>query len=307
MTPEKMKILELVAQKVHPESKLVDAKNLEGGVSAQITLLEVEQSDGARQKLIVREYGKANLEHDPHSALHEDSLLRVLRSHALPVPEPLYADESCTILPTPYVIVSFIDGETVDEPADVTDFVRQMARALARVHTIPVNADIEFLQNQTEIFTGKLQHPPTALDESLSEGLIRDILAKTWPPKQANVSVLLHGDFWPGNTMWRDDQLVGVIDWEDATIGDPLADLGNGRLEILMFFGPEATEAFTTEYRSLMPDIDYSNLPYWDLCAALRPAGKMSTWGLDDVTLQKLQRGHKLFVNQAIQKIDRQL
>jgi aminoglycoside phosphotransferase (APT) family kinase protein len=35
---------------------------------------------------------------------------------------------------------------------------------------------------------------------------------------------LLHGDYWPDNTLWRDGRLVCVIDWEDAALGDPLAD-----------------------------------------------------------------------------------
>jgi aminoglycoside phosphotransferase (APT) family kinase protein len=306
MTTEKVNAFKQVVQKVFPEAKLVDVRKLEGGVSAQITLLEVEQSDGGRQKLIVREYGRANLEHDPHSALHEDSLLKTLRTNGLPVPVPLHVDESCLILPTPYIIISFIEAETVGEPLDVTDFVRQMARILAKIHTVTLSSDIDFLQDQTVAFTSKLREVPATLDESLSEALIRDALTKVWPPTQTNRSILLHGDFWPGNTMWKDDQLVGVIDWEDAAVGDPLADLGNGRLEILMFFGIEAAEAFTAEYQLLAPNLDYSNLPYWDLCAALRPAGKMASWGLDEITLHKLQMGHRRFVDTAIQKISRQ-
>jgi aminoglycoside phosphotransferase (APT) family kinase protein len=39
--------------------------------------------------------------------------------------------------------------------------------------------------------------------------------------------VLLHGDFWPGNALWRDGALVAILDWEDAAIGDPLADVAN--------------------------------------------------------------------------------
>ncbi|MGT5522875.1 phosphotransferase family protein, partial [Escherichia coli] len=87
-----------------------------------------------------------------------------------------------------------------------------------------------------------------------------------WPFYQQNKSVLLHGDFWPGNVLWKDGQLVAVIDWEDAQIGDPLADLGNSRLEILWASGSEAMHSFTRHYQA-MTDIDFSNLPYWDLFA----------------------------------------
>ncbi len=33
-------------------------------------------------------------------------------------------------------------------------------------------------------------------------------------------AVLLHGDFWPGNTLWRNGSLLAVIDWEQPAAGD---------------------------------------------------------------------------------------
>src|SRR5437867_4078487 len=83
---------------------------------------------------------------------------------------------------------------------------------------------------------------------------------------------------WSCNTLWRDGQLVGIIDWEDAAFGDPLADVANGRLEILWAFGIEAMQRFTQQYQFLS-SIDFTNLPYWDLCAALRAASKLGRWG----------------------------
>lgn len=292
-----------LAHKVHPGAKLVEYKKLEGGVSAQVFALNIELPDGNTQKLVVRQYGEADLKSDLHIAAHEFELLRLLKTRSLPVPEPFYVDESCKILPSPYTVIEFINGQTVDEPSDVVAYVRQMADVLAEIHQIDAPAELSFLPNQQQVFTEKLALKPAQLDESLSEGRIRDTLATHWPLTQQNKSVLLHGDFWPGNTMWRDGVLVSIIDWEDAGIGDSLADLGNGRLEILMFFGSEASEEFTSRYKSLRSDLSYDNLPFWDLYAALRPAGKMADWGLDDVTLNKLQAGHKDFVDQAIAKL----
>ncbi|HSX05704.1 MAG TPA: phosphotransferase [Candidatus Saccharimonadales bacterium] len=294
---------EMVVRRIHPKATLLKASKLEGGVSAQVTALEIELPGGEQRKVVVRQYGEANLLSDPSVASHEFSLLKILRSHDLPVPEPLYADESNEILPSPYLVVSFIDGKAVDEPSNITDFVKQMADILARIHAARVSEELAFLPDQTKVFTNQLQKRPQKLDETLSESRIRDVLASAWPPTQTNDSVLLHGDFWPGNSIWKHNKLAGIIDWEDAGYGDPLADLGNGRLEILMFFGPEASETFTNHYQSLMPALDYGNLPYWDLCAALRPAGKMAEWGLDGETLQKFQNGHRHFVDQAIEKL----
>lgn len=292
-----------IADKVYPGAKLIEHKKLEGGVSAQVFALELALPDAGSQKVVVRQYGEVDLRADANIATHEFELLRLLKDQDLPTPKPFYVDESGEILPSPYLVVEFIDGKTVDEPANTLEFVGQMADVLTKIHQVEASFELSFLPNQQQAFTEKLAMKPTQPDESLSESRIRDELLTHWPPTQQNKSVLLHGDFWPGNTMWKDDKLAGVIDWEDAGIGDPLADLGNGRLEILMLFGPEASEEFTNRYKSLMPNLNYGNLPYWDLCAALRPAGKMADWGLDDATLNKLQAGHKKFVDQAIAKL----
>jgi hypothetical protein len=61
-------------------------------------------------------------------------------------------------------------------------------------------------------------------------------------------------------------------------------------------------ETFTGYYRSLAA-IDYHSLPYWDLVAALRPAAKLSTWGLNPDTEKLFRERHKLFVSRAIAEL----
>ena len=80
---------------------------------------------------------------------------------------------------------------------------------------------------------------------------MRDVLEAVWPLPQSNRSVLLHGDFWPGNILWKDGQLVGIIDWENAAVGDPLADVANSRLEMLWAFGNDAMQSFTSQYQTV--------------------------------------------------------
>jgi aminoglycoside phosphotransferase (APT) family kinase protein len=120
-----------------------------------------------------------------------------------------------------------------------------------------------------------------------------------------NQPALLHGDFWPGNLLWKDGKLVAVIDWEDAEVGNPLADFAISRLDILWIFGLDALHAFTERYQSLVT-LDFSQLAYWDLFAALRPASRIAAWaagwpqlGRSDITEATMRAGHRWFVNQA--------
>src|SRR5439155_19631788 len=39
-------------------------------------------------------------------------------------------------------------------------------------------------------------------------------------------TVLVHGDFKPGNALLRGDRIAVMLDWETAHLGDPLEDLG---------------------------------------------------------------------------------
>src|SRR5262249_760197 len=118
---------------------------------------------------------------------------------------------------------------------------------------------------------------------------------------------------WPGNIVWNDGRLVAVIDWEDATLGDPLTDLAISRLDILWIFGIDAYHSFTQYYQSLMA-IDYTNLPYLDLCAALRfirlAGADLAEWaaffrpfGRHDITEQTIREHYRLFTTQAFEKL----
>ena len=50
-----------------------------------------------------------------------------------------------------------------------------------------------------------------------------------WRPGQ----VIRHGDLAPWNTVWTDDQLSGVIDWDFAEPGDPILDVAQAALEFV--------------------------------------------------------------------------
>jgi aminoglycoside phosphotransferase (APT) family kinase protein len=294
---------ELVVQRFEPQSKLLRTWELNGGVSAQVTAIEIEQPVNRTEKMIVRQHGEVDLKHNPYIVADEFKLLQLLRSVGLAVPEPYYLDQSGEIFSTPYLIIEYIEGGPEYAPYDVTDFILQLNTHLSRIHQINCsNLDVSFLPQQEKIIAERLRARPINIGESGDERRIRDTLESVWPIPQRNPSVLLHGDFWPGNILWRDRQLVAVIDWEDAALGDPLADVANSRREIMWAFGIEAMRSFTHQYQSLTA-IDFTNLPYWDLCASLRSTSQIAQWDLDDITKKTMREGHRWFVTQAFEKL----
>jgi aminoglycoside phosphotransferase (APT) family kinase protein len=297
------KKFERLVHKFDPQSKLLRTWELQGGVSARMTALEVERPDGQKKKMVVRQHGDVDLKHNPHVAADEFKLLQLLQSVGVAAPMPYHLDQSGEIFSTPYIAIEYIEGETTFAPSDVADFTLQFTTYLSRIHSVDCSKlDVSFLPQQDQRFAKKLRERPTNIDESVDERHIRDILESVGPLPQLNPSVLLHGDFWPGNILWKDGQIVAVIDWEDAALGDPLADVANSRLEILWAFGIDAMLSFTQQYRS-MTTIDFTHLPYWDLCAALRRIAQIAQWGLDDITERNMRERHRWFIAQAFEKL----
>jgi aminoglycoside phosphotransferase (APT) family kinase protein len=189
-------------------------------------------------------------------------------------------------------------GETDFEPADPSGYTAQLAAHLTRVHAIPDGPTLAFLPQRGKGFGAQ----PEQLDLSMHEDRIRAALEAVWPVAQENPTTLLHGDYWPGNVLWVAGELVAIIDWEDACLGDPLVDVANCRMELTMALGEDAAEAFTSAYRERSL-LGFANLAYWDLCAALSPCGKLAEWGLEPEEEGRMRAGHAAFVAQGLARL----
>ena len=68
-----------LVQKMEPQSKLLRTWELKGGISAQVTALEIKRPDGQMKKMIVRQHGDVDIKQNPHIAADEFKLLQILQ------------------------------------------------------------------------------------------------------------------------------------------------------------------------------------------------------------------------------------
>lgn len=291
-------VLEHALHRLYPAARLVAARALTGGVSAQVLALEARHPDGRAETVVLRRHGPADLARNPEIAAQEFRLLQLVQAAGMPAPAPLHLETGRDILPTPWLLQGFIDGETEDGPADLDDRMRQLAQALAAIHRVPA-ADVSFLPRQEDAAAALIARARPEPDEGLAEPRLRTALAAAWPPPHRNPAALLHGDYWPGNVLWRQGRLQAVVDWEDAATGDPLADLANARLELFLDLGEDAMAAFTRHYLA-RAGIDTAALPLWELWAALRPIAGLPGWGLGAEEEAEFRASHRAFTARAL-------
>lgn len=296
----------LLSQAIAPQCTFIRAWAMHGGLSAQSTVLEVILSDGFKKKYIVRRPPPWVLKKDPKAANIEYNLLQNLQAHHVPVPKPVFLDQDGAFLGTPSLAVEYIEGATDFSPVNLKNYLEQMAHRLFDVHqTRYTSFSIPTPQKDSKIFVRN-----ASIEYSLEELRARDFLEPVWPLSSKNDAVLVHGDFWPGNLLWQDGKLVAVIDWEATGINDPLLDIAIARLDILWLFGQDAMTEFTEIYHGLAK-IDFTDLPYWDLWASTRTAGKFNIWasvypglGRPDVTEATMRDHHAYFVHQALGELE---
>lgn len=278
--------------------RLIRRWPLEGGVSADVQALELARPEGSIERVVVRRHGAATwkpLENEVTATEHD--LLVCLADAGLPVPRPLLLDRSGALLPSPCMVLPFVEGTT--EPSDLPRALEQMATFLARLHALDPQALAlpAALPRRDDPLPELLQHLPDPL-APLAELLSRIVLEPRAPGS------VLHGDFWPGNVMWRDDRLVAVIDWEDAAVGDPLSDLAGCRIELLWRHGGAAADALTTCYLSARGQpVDAGRLALWELYVGSTALASMDRWGLPQQQEAQMRADTHAFLLRAAEQV----
>ncbi len=271
---------ELVSAHV-PGAVIRGANPLTGGVSADATLIHIEIPTSSLRTLVLREHGD---NHCGHEAALEFQLLERLHSLGVTVPKPLGFGGGDGANQHPYVLLEYIEGST-DIPSAVAEArITAAANKLISIHDVKTDS-LPKLPLRFDPLPELLDFLP---DDAEWEEL-RSNLLRMNSTAFAGKGVLLHGDYWPSNIVWEGGKLVGVIDWEDAAIGDPLSDVACACLELRYIHGDWGAQCFLNTY-STQRHVDPFRLALWQAYVAAAGNHSMSGWGLEPSRVQVMRK-----------------
>jgi aminoglycoside phosphotransferase (APT) family kinase protein len=277
-----------------------------------MTAFAFNPRNGAKTRTwILRQPNQWTLDHVPDHVPREFGRYGALARSGLPVQKPIFHDDSGSHFGSPGMVIEYVEGSTDLNPIDLEGYLEQFVHLLVRIHQSGLRAE-ELLLPETERLGFKRFSADTSpqADPFFQVDRIWAALKAHADRPSINQAVLLHGDYWPGNILWREGSLVAVIDWEESVMGDPLHDVSISRLDLWWAFGPDAARTFTRRYFELNP-VDRTRLPLWDLQTALRPVTNLEEWaasyppqGRPDVTVDHMKQIHRAFVTQAFEGIE---
>jgi aminoglycoside phosphotransferase (APT) family kinase protein len=199
----------------------------------------VTRADGT--SLVLRRPPRGPLPPSAHDVLREARLLRALAPTAARVPAVLAVGDDPAVIGAPFYVMEEVAGDVItsemppglDTLEQRSAIAAELIDALVEVHDVDwQSVGLEgfgkptgYLERQLRRFGGLWEHNRTR-DLPQVERVGR-WLADHLP--QSPPATIVHGDYRLGNVMLAAEppaRLVAIFDWEMATIGDPLADLG---------------------------------------------------------------------------------
>jgi aminoglycoside phosphotransferase (APT) family kinase protein len=175
-----------------------------------------------------------------HDMTREYRVISALGPTAVPVPEALLLCEDPDVTGAPFYLMARVPG-VVLRHRDQTDALGEdnrrkvafaMMDTLADLHLVdPAEVGLAefgrpegFLQRQVRRWSAQLEQSRSR--ELPAAEVLRERLAATVPA--TGRTGIVHGDYRLDNLIVHPDTLriAAVLDWEMATIGDPLTDLG---------------------------------------------------------------------------------
>lgn len=196
------------------------------------------------QAMVLRKKPAGTTLDSAHAVEREYRILSALQDSGVPVPRVLRLIADPEVIGTPFYLMERLEGQVSDssdlpglDAPDRRAVHLDAARVLARLHGLDWRAlglgdygrEGQYYARQVRRWCG--QWAALSAARGQREDPLMDELAAyfTATIPAENATTIVHGDYRIGNLMHggHPARIVGVLDWELSTLGDPLADLAH--------------------------------------------------------------------------------
>jgi aminoglycoside phosphotransferase (APT) family kinase protein len=215
----------------HLGGTVISTKALRGGMSSAVHLLTVLGEGDQRWQAVLRRYVRPEVNaEEPDIAAREARTLQLVEPISVPTPHLLAVDTTGAEAGVPALLMTRVPGRVDWWPKDMERWLQPMAEVLPSIHAATVTPPRAIRPYATYAQTSSeppawARHP-TAWEQAVE-------IAAAPPPDLPEV--LVQRDFHPGNVLWRQGAVSGVVDWQAASIGPAVADVGHCRANLLTF------------------------------------------------------------------------
>ena len=182
--------------------------------------------------------------HDVGREYRVQSALGAASGCGVPVPRMVAWCDDESVIGAPFYVMEWLDGVVYADADAVAHLSDGEARAatdrlvdvLVALHAVDVDAvGLGDLGRRSAFLPRQVARWQTQWSRTRADGLdvvdaVGDRLAAWAASRSSDESLsLVHGDFSFNNTLWSRTapaELLALLDWEMATLGDPLTDLG---------------------------------------------------------------------------------
>lgn len=211
---------------------ICSATRLAGGQSNPTYRIEAEN-----QCYALRKQPPGQLLAGAHAIDREYRVLNALRDTDVPVPRVHVFCADAAVLGTPFYLMDFVEGRVLLEqslpdvmPGERRAIYHEMNRVIAALHSVDVQAlglsDFgrtgNYIDRQIGRWSRQCRESALPVNEAMQR--LMEWLPQNVPPNDE--TTLVHGDYRLDNLVFHatEPRVVGVLDWELSTLGDPLAD-----------------------------------------------------------------------------------
>jgi aminoglycoside phosphotransferase (APT) family kinase protein len=163
--------------------------------------------------------------------MRQGRIMSALHAAGLPVPAVPVICSDPIVDGRPFVLMERVEGVRIEEAAihaSPRELTAGAVDVLKRMQALPPErtgiGDEEPVQLQVEMMRWAMLMQRAPEELTTRAGELGGRLAARVPAERS--PTLVHGDYHPGNMLFEGRDLVAVLDWEIAEIGQPLLDLG---------------------------------------------------------------------------------